>query len=117
MATLGRNIRSAAPLSARDRIRAFWIGVFGCDHMSPRADVDVFAFRDGSRIGVYFVDDADALDDEQHRKGGTWIEIRVDDEQAMRDAIAAAGAARLSYHDDGHAYFQAPGGQIFRVAA
>jgi hypothetical protein len=116
MARLGSNIRSVAPLSARDRIRSFWIDVFGGKHVTPREDLDVFTFDDGSCLGVYFVDHEEALTLEQQRAVGTWIELAVDDADAALATLTAKGFDPLPYHDLDHRYFQAPGGQVFRLA-
>jgi hypothetical protein len=117
MPQLGKNIRSVAPLSARERVRAFWVGVFGCELVMPLVDLDVFIFRDGSRIGVYLVPDEAALSPDRQREAGTWIEVCVDDLGATHTAINAAGVEPLPYHDDAHRYYQAPGGQVFRLAS
>lgn len=60
--------------------------------IEPGPDLDVFVFEGGARLGVYFVADDIALSDARQREGGTWIEIVVRD-------------------------FQAPGGQVFRLAS
>jgi hypothetical protein len=115
MARLGPNIRSVAPVSMRKRVRSFWTDVFKCDHISPRDDLDVFLFADGSRIGVFFVADDEALTNERHRVAGTWIEVLVDDAASTRAALTKQGLEPMQYFDKEHQYFQAPGGQVFRL--
>lgn len=116
MARIGPNIRSVAPVSARERIHAFWVGVLRCQYMRPRDDLDVYVFEDGSRLGVYFVSDDDALSPSRQRDAGTWMEVCVADVTAARTAITAAGAEIVPHTDPEHTYYQAPGGQFFRLA-
>jgi hypothetical protein len=89
--------------------------VLGATVQSPRPDLEVFTFANGSGIGVFYVDAGEALTPEQHMKA-IWLELEVDDEPA-----AAAGLAKLDMHpfeyfDKEHKYYQAPGGQVFRLA-
>jgi predicted enzyme related to lactoylglutathione lyase len=116
MPSLGTNIRSTAPASARDAVRTFYTDAFGCERITPMDDVDIFAFDAGFSIGVYFVADGDALSRQQQRDVGTWIEIRVDDVPATRRKVIAAGGEPFEYFDKEHEYFHAPGGQVFRLA-
>ena len=116
MAKLGANLRCVADNEHRDAIAGFYVEVFGADALHPTPDLDVYALG-GSNIGVYFVADGTALTPQQHENFGTWIEIVVDDAEAVTTALKARGHAPLDYHDREHAYFQAPGGQVFRLAA
>lgn len=116
MATLGNNVRSVAPASTREQVRSFYTSAFGCECMTPAEGVDVFVFQGGDGLGIYFVPDEQALTNSQHRDVGTWIEVRVDDNAAAASKIRDAGGESFEYHDKEHEYFQAPGGQVFRLA-
>ncbi|MEM6989009.1 MAG: VOC family protein [Myxococcota bacterium] len=115
MAKLGPNLRCVADNQHREAIASFYVELFGAETVRPTPELDVYSFG-GSNIGVYFVADGTALTPEQHEKVGTWIEIVVEDAKAMTAALEAKGHAPLDYHDREHAYFQAPGGQVFRLA-
>jgi hypothetical protein len=66
-------------------------------------------------MGVYFVDAAEALTQAQAMKAA-WIELTVEDVEAAARHLPGLGAAVVPYHDKEHRYFQAPGGQVFRLA-
>lgn len=78
-------------------------------------DFDAYTFEDGGSLGFYFVADDKALTPEQHREIGTWVEIDADDLDATEAALGEHGVTRFEYFDQGHRYFQLPGGQVFRL--
>lgn len=116
MTTLGSNVRCVAATEHRDAIASFYTEIFGAKPIKPAPDLDVYAMDGGSNVGVYFVSAAEALSPAQHEAVGTWIELVVDDVGATQAELERRGFAPLSYHDKEHAYFQAPGGQVFRLA-
>ena len=98
----------------REALRAVLTRALGASAVSPpNAPMDVFELADGSHIGVEI--DPEALDDTQARKG-TWLEFRVEDPEATARALDAIDVRRVEYTDKAHAYFQAPGGPVFRLA-
>ena len=117
MTTLGSNIRCVAGTQHRDAIATFYTEIFGAKAINPMPELDVYAMDGNTNIGVYFVDDGKALTPEQHEAVGTWIELAVADVDATKAELERRGFAPLDYHDQEHHYFQAPGGQVFRLAA
>lgn len=117
MATLGLNIRCVAGQSHRDAISRFYREVFGADTVHPAEDLDVYVLGGTACIGVYFVADDQALTPQQHEAVGTWIEITVGDVEQVRAQLKERGVQELTYRDQEHHYFAAPGGQVFRLAA
>lgn len=116
MTTLGSNIRCVAALEHREAIASFYTEVFGAKAIHPTPDLDVYAMEAGTHVGVYFVENGKALSPEQHEAVGTWIELAVTDVDGVSGQLKDRGFSPLQYHDQEHVYFQAPGGQVFRLA-
>ena len=114
--SLGRNVKLTAPASTRGANRAVYSGILGAEVLSPTPKMDIFRFEDGACVGVEFVPDAIALTVEQARRGA-WLEFVVPDLDGAIAALAAEGIEPFEYVDTQHAYFQGPGGQVFRLAA
>ncbi len=57
---------------------------------------------------------ADGL--EQHEMG-MWLEFVVADPAALDNKLQAVGAQRMQYQATEHAYYQSPGGLVFRLEA
>jgi hypothetical protein len=82
----------------------------------PRdTDVEVFTFEGGGSIGCFYVPSDQALTTPQHLEA-IWLEFEVDDVAATTAALADVGIEPFEYEDPTHPYFQAPGGQVFRLA-
>lgn len=114
--SLGPNVKITAPEATRAAQHALYAGLFGCKVIHPTPTMDVFVFPDGACVGVAFVPAAEALTVEQAKRGA-WLEYRVDDVDGTVAALAEQGLTPFAYHDATHHYFQAPGGQVFRLAA
>jgi hypothetical protein len=54
------------------------------------------------------------LDDEQAFRGA-WIEFGSANAEATRKALRSAGIPEFRHPGSAHAYFSAPGGQVFRI--
>jgi hypothetical protein len=77
-------------------------------------DTEIFKFANGSGIGVSYVNPSQALTPEQHLKA-IWLEFEVKDEKTTVAKLEAVGIRPFEYFDKAHKYFQAPGGQVFRL--
>ena len=87
---------------------------FGLDH-----PILLVGFRDHSAFSVEFTDlapepRAGHVDDAQAMHGA-WIEFRTNDLERTLAALRAAGVPEFRHPGSSHAYFSAPGGQVFRV--
>lgn len=82
----------------------------------PAPDFDLYATDDGGRVGIKFVDGSDALDEAGQAKGA-WLELVVGDVGRCAERLLELGARPVDYVDKSHAYFQIPGGPVFRLAA
>jgi hypothetical protein len=45
-----------------------------------------------------------------------WLEIKTSDVQAVKRRLVEFGVKEVEYSDKSRFYFQAPGGQVFRLA-
>jgi catechol 2,3-dioxygenase-like lactoylglutathione lyase family enzyme len=110
----------------RGRIRHFYRDVLGCKVMRQLDDKDDFRLGDGFHIAFLYesgreaeVDKGvtyaaeDALSDDDFLKA-IFLELKADNVEEMRQKIVAAGVKVLDVPDV-HLYFQAPGGQVFRL--
>lgn len=70
---------------------------------------------DGFFVAFLYEDDAFAELAELEWLKSTWPEIKADDVATMKQRILAFGAKEVHSRDKSHLYFQAPGGQVFRL--
>jgi hypothetical protein len=111
--TFGNNMKVTAPISERARVARVFEGVLGARAIHPRPELDVFVLEDGFSIGFYFMEHA--LTEEQAMLA-PWIELVVDDVSSVEQKLAELGVLPFEYEDRSHAYFQSPGGLVFRLA-
>lgn len=97
----------------QEKLRVLFLKGFDATMKSPGPAVDIFELADGTIIGAFFR--ADALGAPEAQKG-TWLEFVVDDPVAAATHLASLEVARVENPDTAHAYFQAPGGPVFRLA-
>jgi hypothetical protein len=115
MSQIGLNHHLSVANALKQQTRALYEGVLGASVTSPRPDTEIFKFVNGSGIGVSYVDPSQALTPEQHLKA-IWLEFEVKDEKTTVAKLEALGIRPFEYFDKAHKYFQAPGGQVFRLA-
>ena len=123
---IGNHTAVRVPRMQRDRIRTFYRDIIGCELMREFDDKDDFRLGDDFYIaflyaggrgvdvdqGVSYAAD-DALSDDDFLKA-IFLELKTDDVDLMRERIIGFGVRILSVPDP-HLYFQAPGGQVFRL--
>ena len=110
----------------RERIRRFYRDVLGCKLNREFEDKDDYRIGDDYYISFLYggpggkapdegaiYAQSDALSDEDFLKA-IYLELKTDDVQGMRERITAFGVRVLPVPDP-HLYFQAPGGQVFRL--
>jgi hypothetical protein len=115
MVRIGLNHRLSVAKTLKEETRSLYEGVLGATVKSPRTDVEIFTFSNGSGIGVFYVDPADALTPAQHINA-IWLEFEVDDVPAIAARLERLEMRPFEYFDKDHKYYQAPGGQVFRLA-
>ena len=124
---IGNHAAVRVPRSQREAIRQFYGDILGCKLMRAFSDKDDFGVGDDYYIaflyasgrgvdadqGVPYAPD-DMLSDDEFLKA-TFLELKAEDVEDLRRQIIAFGVRVLSVPDP-HLYFQAPGGQVFRLA-
>jgi hypothetical protein len=77
-------------------------------------------FDDGSGFSVEFselalADDTDGPVADGQAFRGAWIEFRTGELERLQAALRTAGVPEFRHPGSNHAYFCAPGGQVFRL--
>ena len=111
----GNHAAVVVPRQDRDRIRRFYCDVLGFRTTRETDDKDDFQLGEDDyfHLSILYGDFAD--ESEFLRSGKSiYLELKSDDVEAMRQKITGAGVVVLDLPDP-HLYFQAPGGQVFRL--
>lgn len=98
----------------KDRIRQFYRDVLGCKITRESDLKDDFRLADNFYITFLYEDEGTALDESGFLKS-IYLELKSDNVEEMRENIVAFGVKVLEVRDP-HLYFQAPGGQVWRLA-
>jgi hypothetical protein len=122
MASIGKHHHLNVAHELRAQTQALYQTVLGASKgatggaaIAPDPDLEVFTFENGASIGVFYVSSDQTLTPEQHMNA-IWLEFFVDDVAQTTEALAGLGIEPFKYEDGAHPYFQAPGGQVFRLA-
>lgn len=107
---LGNHTAVFAARSEQDRIRKFYCDILGCKIRVQNDEVDRFQLDD---LHICFVWQSTSPD-ESHFLKATYLELKTDNTEDMEQKILAFGIKKLNV-PDAHLYFQAPGGQVFRL--
>jgi hypothetical protein len=114
--SLGNRLRMQVQESERSRVRVFFQAILGCTRNSGAgALVDAFRFEDGFKCDVFYVPRHEALAEEAFVRA-TWLELMTNDTATLVSRLRQFGVLEIAYADKSHYFFQAPGGQVFRVA-
>lgn len=107
---LGNHMAVFAARSQRDLIHRFYCEVLGCRVNARSDEVDRFQLAD---VHIIFVYQDSALEESSFLRS-MYLELKADDTEEIKRKILAFGVRRLELPDP-HLYFQAPGGQVFRL--
>jgi len=110
---LGNHTAVVFPRAEQVRIRQFYRDVLGCQIVRASDQKDDFRMGENFYIGVLYEDEDVALDESGFSKA-IYLELRADNVEEMRQKIVGFGVRVLEMQDP-HLYFQAPGGQVFRL--
>jgi catechol 2,3-dioxygenase-like lactoylglutathione lyase family enzyme len=109
----GNHSAIRVPRTQKDSIRRFYRNVLGCEITREGDQKDDIRMGDDFFIAFLYEEDGAALDEDGFLQA-TYLELKADDVEAMRQRIVGFGVRVLEVPDP-HLYFQAPGGQVFRL--
>jgi catechol 2,3-dioxygenase-like lactoylglutathione lyase family enzyme len=112
-AVFGNHAAVRVPRTERDRIRRFYRDVLGCTITRDGDQKDDIRMGDNFHIAFLYENEGVALDESGCLKA-IYLEVKADNVEEMRQNIVAFGVKVLEVPDP-HLYFQAPGGQVFRL--
>ncbi len=120
MISLINRVHTFARPTSREKLTEFFTTILGCEVLVIREGPGVprpviaFTFPNGGSLSVEFPEDA--LDEKQARRGA-YLELKTDDPLKLQKTILEAGLPSVEeYTSNNYFYFQAPGGQVFRIA-
>lgn len=121
---LGARVHLFVRPEFREGFTALFRDVLGCEVAERDFGLEhpilLIGFEDGSRFSVEFSDLGPedrlggTIEDEAAFRGA-WIEFRSTDVAEHQRRLRAAGIREFTHRGSSHAYFCAPGGQVFRV--
>jgi len=120
---LGARVHLFVQPEFRNAFAALFRDVLGCEVVELDFGLEfpilLVSFEDGSRFSVEFSDLAplnpgEAVDDASAFRGA-WIEFRTNDLAGYHERLRSAGVSEFRHPGSNHAYFSAPGGQVFRL--
>ena len=111
---LGNHAAVRVPRAEKDRIRSFYRDVLGCTITREGDQKDDIRMGDSFYVAFLYENEGTALDESGFLKA-IYLELKSDNVEEMRQRIVAFGVTVLEVPDP-HLYFQAPGGQVFRLA-
>lgn len=109
----GNHSAVRVPRAERDSIRSFYRDVLGCEITRAGDRKDDFRLGDGFYFTFLYEDEGAALDESGFLQA-IYLELKAGDVEELRQRIVAFGVRVLDVPDP-HLYFQAPGGQVFRL--
>lgn len=112
--SLGEHAKLVVSPSERGRVRKFYVDVLGCEQTKKSDAIDIFRIGKTLFVGIVYQRGAQSA---SARLNGVWLELRTADPAALRRRIEDFGIEGIKYWDKDHFYFQAPGGQVFRLVA
>jgi hypothetical protein len=117
MVTIGNHLKMTLARELRPRTREFYAKTLELKVLeSPVKDLDLYQFPGGFVLGIFFTDAAaEVLSESDHLKA-TWLELKVEDPIAWKKRLVDFGVRAVDFSDTSRFYFQAPGGQVFRLA-
>ncbi|MGZ3495568.1 MAG: VOC family protein [Syntrophales bacterium] len=114
---IGNHLKMHLPYHLRERASQFYTEILGCRKLAdiPYPNLDLYEFQGGFVLGLFFCDEVDTLSEKEQLKA-TWMEIKTDNPDALKQRLIDFDVHEVEFEDKSRFYFQAPGGQVFRVA-
>jgi catechol 2,3-dioxygenase-like lactoylglutathione lyase family enzyme len=112
-AVVGNHSALRVPLTERARLRAFYRDVLGGEITREGERKDDIRLGGHFYLAVLYEEEGAVLDTSDFLKA-TYLELKAGNVEEMRREIVAFGVKTLDVPDP-HLYFQAPGGQVWRL--
>ena len=113
---MGNHIKIHVHTSLRQHVKDFYT-ILGCESIqTPFPNIERFEFQGGFVLGIEFVEKEGILSEEDQLKG-TWLELIAKEPEQLKKRLIEFGVKEVDYQDKSRFYFQAPGGQVFRIAS
>jgi hypothetical protein len=116
IASLGARVHIFVNPHVREQFTAVFKDVLRCEVVERDFGLPYpilfVPFGDGSGFSVEFRDDAQQTDGPIY---STWIEFRTPNVDEAQRKLREAGIREFRHPGSQHAYFVAPGGQVFRL--
>jgi hypothetical protein len=112
-AIFGNHASVIVPKQARDSIRRFYCDVLGARITKEQDERDFLLLRENFYL-VFLYGDVSDESEFLRTARSIWLEIKSDNVEALTLKILEFGVRKLDMPDP-HLYFQAPGGQCFRL--
>jgi hypothetical protein len=109
----GNHSSVIVPRQARDSIRKFYCDVL--DGTITKAQNDRDFLRLGENFYVFLYGDVPDASEFLRTARSVWLEIKSDNVEETKRQILESGLVRKLDMPDPHLYFQAPGGQCWRL--
>jgi catechol 2,3-dioxygenase-like lactoylglutathione lyase family enzyme len=110
---LGNHASVIVPLKERGKIRQFYCDVLGGTLVKAEDERDFIRIGPASYIAFLYGDVPD-VNDFSRTARTMWLELKSDNVEELGKKILEAGVRKLDVPDP-HLYFQAPGGQCWRL--
>jgi len=109
----GNHLSVIVPRSERENICKFYCDILG--GKVTKADPERDFIRMGEDFYIVLYGDVPDSSEFLRTARSVWLEIKTDNVEEMRKKILDSGLARKLEVPDPHLYFQAPGGQCWRL--
>lgn len=113
-AIFGNHSSVIVPREDRDRIRKFYCDVLGGIITREQEERDFVRLGENFYV-VFLYGDVRDESEFQRTARSIWLEIKSDNVEETRKRILESGLVRKLDMPDPHLYFQAPGGQCWRL--
>lgn len=113
MAYIGNHMKTTVHPDLRERVFIFYRDILGGEILPiDKANFDLFRFSNNFILGVTY--STDCLTEKQFLNA-MWCEIKTNNVSQLKEKLINFGVKEVEYEDKAHFYFQAPGGQVYRI--
>ena len=112
--SFGNHAAVIVPRQDRDGIRKFYCDVLGGTITKAEPERDFLRLEEGFYV-VFLYGDVPDESEFLRTARSVWLELQTDDVETLSRRILGSGLARKLEMPDPHFYFQAPGGQCYKL--